>query len=109
MAVLVVALILHADRVLTGRMHVVSAGLGLRLRLGLSHHRGAKRVHCSRLAGPRGGLRNVSRGPRGGARAARVKGGRAAMETSPAVSSAPDAAAAQVHGQSLLCHRKENP
>lgn len=81
----------------------MSAGLGLCLRLGLRHHRRAKGVHHSRLTGPRGGLRNVSRGPRGGARAARVKSRRAAMETGPAVSTTPNAAAAQVHWQGLLC------
>lgn len=94
---------LHKDNVLTWRVHVMSAGLGLCLRLGLSHHWGAKWVHHSWLAGPRGGLRNVSRGPWGGAWAARVKGWRAAMETSPAVSTTPNTAAAQVHRQSLLC------
>lgn len=78
------------------------AGLGLCLWLGLSHHGGAERVHHSWLAGPRGGLGNVSRRPRGGAWAARVKGRGAAMETSPVVSTGPNTAVAQVHWQSLL-------
>lgn len=30
--------VLHKGSVLTGRVHVMSAGLGLCLRLGLSHH-----------------------------------------------------------------------
>ncbi len=88
--------------VLTGGVHVMSAGLGLCLRLGLSHNGGTEWVHHSRLAGPSGGLRNVSRRPWGGAWAAWVKGRRAAMETSPAVSTAPNTAVAQVHRQSLL-------
>lgn len=78
------------------------AGLGLCLWLGLSHHGGAERVHHSWLAGPRGGLGNISRRPRGGAWAARVKGRGAAVETSPVVSTAPNTAVAQVHWQSLL-------
>lgn len=76
---------------------------GLRLRLRLSHHGGTERVDGSGLAGTWRGLRHERRGPRGGARAAGVKGGRAAMETGPVASTTPDAAAAQVHGQSLLC------
>lgn len=94
--------VLHSGGVLTGGVHVMSAGLGLRLWLGLCHHGGAERVHHSWLAGPRGGLGNVSRRPRGGAWAARVKGWGAAMETSPVVSTAPNTAVAQVHWQSLL-------
>lgn len=78
------------------------AGLGLRLGLGLRHHGRAEGVGHGRLAGPRRGLRDVGWGPRGGARAARVEGGRAAVETGPAAPSAPNAAVAQVHGQSLL-------
>lgn len=65
---------LHRARALTGGVDVMSAGLGLCLWLGLSHHGGAERVHHSWLAGPRGGLGNVSRRPRGGARAAGVEG-----------------------------------
>ncbi len=80
----------------------MSAGLGLRLWLGLCHHGGAERVYHSWLAGPRSGLGNVSRRPRCGAWAARVKGRGAAMETSPVVSTAPNTAVAQVHWQSLL-------
>lgn len=87
-----------------GWMHVMSAGLwlSLRLRLSHSHHGGAEGVHHGRLAGPGGGMGNVGRGSRGGARAAGVKGRGAAMETDPAVSTAAYAAAAQVHGQGLL-------
>lgn len=87
--------------ILTGRVHIMSAGLGLCLRLGLGHHRGAERVHHSWLARPRGGLGNISRRTWRGARAARVKGRRAAMETSP-ISIASNTAVAQVHRQSLL-------
>lgn len=90
-------------------MHVVSAGLRLRLRL--SHHGGTERVDGGGLAGPRGGLRHEGRGPRGGAWAAGVKGRCAAMETGSVASSTPDAAAAQIHGQSLLCgeNKEEKP
>lgn len=88
--------------VLTRRVHVMSACLGLGLRLGLSHHGGAEWVHHGRLAGPRGCMGNISRGSWGGAWAAWVKGWRAAMETSPAVSTTPNAAVAQIHWQSLL-------
>lgn len=80
----------------------MSTGLGLCLWLGLSHHGRAERVHGGWLTGPGGGLGNVGRRPRGGARAAGVKGRGAAVETAAAVSSAPNTAAAQVHWQSLL-------
>lgn len=83
-------------------MHVMSTGLRLCLWLWLSHHGGAEWFHHSWLAWPRGGMGNVSRRPRGGAWAARVKGRSAAMETSPTISTAPNTAVAQVHWQSLL-------
>lgn len=99
---------------LTGRVHVMPAGLRLCLGLRLSHHGGAERFHHSWLTGPRGGLGNESRRPGGGAWAARVKGRGAAMETSPIVSSAPNTAVTQVHWQCLLwkkrwvrCNRKK--
>ena len=93
---------LHKGDVLTWGVDVMSAGLGLCLWLGLSHHGGAERVHHGWLAGPRGGLRNVSGRPRGGAWAARVKGRGAAMETCPAICTTTNTAVAQIHWQSLL-------
>jgi len=98
---------LHEGASLTG-VHVMSAGLGLCLRLGLRHHGGAERVHRSGLAGPRCSLGNESRRPWGGARAARVKGRGAAMETSPVVPTGPNTAVAQVHRQILLWRQRRD-